>query len=123
MEGLYSQLIDEIITKINSNEKTFIFFKGFDSKFFKVMEDKNINRLSNSLYIDSNNLINIRNLEENKNLLLISLLQTTSNLTWGYYEELISLSSTLNDIENQVNAKIIIIENNLYWCKYCQKTS
>ncbi|MDY3208817.1 DEAD/DEAH box helicase [Clostridium baratii] len=114
MEGLYSQLIDEIITKINSNEKTFIFFKGFDSKFFKVMEGKKINRLSNSLYIDSNNLINIKKLEENKNLLLISSLQITSNLTWGYYEELISLSSTLNDIENQVNAKIIIIENNLF---------
>lgn len=114
MEGLYSQLIDEIITKINSNEKTFIFFKGFDSKFFKVMEGKKINRLSNSLYIDSNNLINIKKLEENKNLLLISSLQITSNLTWGYYEELISLCSILNDIENQVNAKIIIIENNLF---------
>lgn len=114
MEELYSQLIDKIITTINSNEKIIIFFKGFDSKFFKVMENKNIDRLSNSLYINSNNLINIKKLEENKNLLLISLLQITSNLTWGYYEELISLSSTLNDIESQVNGKVIIIENNLF---------
>lgn len=114
MEELYSQFIDNIITKINSSEKIIIFFKGFDSKFFKVIENKNINRLSNNLYVNDNNTINIKKLEENKNFLLISLLQVTSNLTWGYYEELISLMNTLNDIEGQVNSKIIIVENNLF---------
>lgn len=114
MRGLYSQLIDKVIAKINSDKKTFIFFKGFNEELFKVIGSKNVNRWLDNLYINSDSSINIKKLEENKSLLLISFLQTTSNLTWGYYEELISLCNTLNDIEKQVNARIIIIENNLF---------
>ena len=115
MRGLYSQLIDKVIAKINSDKKTFIFFKGFNEELFKVIGSKNVNRWLDNLYINSDSSINIKKLEENKSLLLISFLQTTSNLTWGYYEELISLCNTLNDIEKQVNARIIIIENNFIY--------
>lgn len=121
MRGLYSQLIDKVISKINSDKKTFIFFKGFNEEFFKVIANKNVNRWLDNVYINSDRSINIKKLEENKNLLLISFLQTTSNLTWGYYEELISLCNTLNDIERQINARIIIIENNLF--NNCYPTS
>lgn len=121
MRGLYSQLIDKVISKINSDKKTFIFFKGFNEEFFKVIANKNVNRWLDNVYINSDRSINIKKLEENKNLLLISFLQTTSNLTWGYYEELISLCNTLNDIESQINARIIIIENNLF--NNCYPTS
>lgn len=114
MKELYSELLDKIIDEIESNKKIFLFFKGFNEQFFKVLKSKNIDSISDSSYINNDNSINVEYLEKNKSLLLIKFLQSTANLTWGYYEELISLCNSLNDIEKQSNAQFIIVENNLF---------
>lgn len=114
MKEIYLEIIDRIFSEIRTNKKTFIFFKGFNSEFFKVLKDKNINKISDESYINEDGYIDIMALEKNKSMLLVKFLGIDSGVTWGFYEELISLCNSLNDIENSYNSKIIIVENNLF---------
>lgn len=114
INNLYMEVLDNIVKNVDGNKKTFLFFKGFSSEFFSLLYKNKINKLSNSLYVNEDNTINISKLDQNKNLLLVKFLQTTDDLTWGYYEELIALCGMLNEAEKQSNARFIIVENNLY---------
>ncbi|AYF55171.1 ATP-dependent DNA helicase RecQ [Clostridium novyi] len=111
---IYLKAINEVFDNISNEKNVCLFFKGFNAEFFSALSSIKTNRISNSVYLNHNHSINLQLLEKNKNLLLIKFLQQTEGISWGYYEELIALCNTWNDIEKQENIKIIVVNNNLF---------
>lgn len=111
---IYLNGIKRIFNSITNDKKTCVFFKGFNAEFFSVLSSFNKNCISNRDYLNDDYSINPILLEKNKNMLLITFLQLNKDVSWGYYEELIALFNTWNDMEAQDSVRIIVVNNNLF---------
>ena len=117
MNSIYSVNIDNLMnTLMSKNEKSIVFFKGFESDFFEILVNKGIPSLcEGAAYINEDSSINVIGLKEESRSLLLKYLQMSSgNIVWGYYEELLMLCSSLTNIDSLVDANIVVVSNNLF---------
>lgn len=111
IKNLYKELIMEFIKNNNlSDKKAVIFFQGFPGIFYEALEETDIKRLFSYEMTNQSNYCDYSKI--NNNLELTSFLKS-EELCWAYYEELISLNSTLNDF-SVYSGELIIVKNNLF---------
>ncbi|ABY94579.1 MULTISPECIES: DEAD/DEAH box helicase [Thermoanaerobacter] len=96
------------------NNKTIVFLKGFPALYYKLLRMNGYEALGSNKWLNEEGYIDVRQLEADKNNLLIKFLTKESNFLWGFYEEFIALSNMINDIKTQYKGTIIILENNLF---------
>lgn len=113
-KDIYLSEINRVFNSYADNKKVCLFFKGFNAEFFSILNDSGKKGISNKLYVNDDFSIDVEQLEKNKSLVLINFLQLAEPISWGYYEELIALCNSWNDIEKQENIKIVVVDNNLF---------
>ncbi|MEG2411518.1 MAG: helicase-related protein [Clostridium sp.] len=112
---VYSNKLDSLMANSKKDKKKFLFFKGFNKEFFLVLSKKNWGRVGLNTYINDDYSIDIDGLEVNKGALIGYFFQIIkSDIYWGFYEEFISLSNSINNIRQVVDADFIVVENNLF---------
>ena len=106
LTDVFENCIDEYIVRYSKDNNQLLFFQGFPLEFYKVLGKKMPHFCNNNVddYLDYRNI--------NPSNLLQGLL-STKGLCWGYYEEFLGLSSTLNDF-SVYNGELHIVTNNLF---------
>ena len=114
---VYSSVKKRLKTIINElsagNEKVLLFFKGFNSEFYKEVLNDLIS-LNDKFWLDSAGYIDVLKLEEDIKNLTLKFLTSQDKVICGFYEEFIAISNSLNNMAQYFEGKIYIVDNNLF---------
>ena len=93
--------------------RTLVFFKGFNAGFYKELS-KMIPALGDNSWLNDLGYIDVLSLEEEMRNLTKNFFNKQDKVIWGFYEEFIALSSSINDLQKNFDGNIVIINNNLF---------
>jgi superfamily II DNA/RNA helicase len=110
---VFKNKIDEYI-KYNKDKDVIFFFFGFPNSFFEVLSESELDHLSGTKF--NKNLPIYQQITEKDKLR--KLVFTNTGPKWGFYEEFIDISNKLNGDFSDIDSKIIIVENNIYFDFY-----
>jgi len=105
-QSLVAIFLKHLITMSNPGNMMLV-FQGFPLPFYNALSQKNVKHFTGNwdgMYPDFNTVSGVN---------LLSEFITQQGVCWGFYEELIALSETLNDF-SVYTGKIIVIKNNLF---------
>lgn len=107
--------LNELLFTLSKRERrVLIFFKGFKGDFYKELQKKTIYSLSEKKWINENGYVDVKRLSDYSRELILKFLTSNELIIWGYYEEFITLTESLNSIKEQFDGDIYIIDNNLF---------
>lgn len=96
----------------DENEKALIIFKGFPDYCYHYLS-KNFSALGLDNCFNENGYIDVLKMEGRKGELIQNFFQQ-QKITWAFYEELILLTESINEIKEIYSGKLIVITNNVY---------
>lgn len=105
--------IDEYFKNRNHEDAIFFFF-GFPSSFFETLSEGDTEHFSG---VKFNSELPIYKQLTDRDILRKTIF-TNSGLKWGFYEEFIDISNKLNGDFTDIDSKLYIIENNIYFDFY-----
>lgn len=116
-ENFANYLIEFISKARNQYPKLLLFFKGFNSDFYRLLHSLELPTLHDGQALFENGYIDSEHLHKNANSLLVKFLMLgneNEKFHWGFYEELISLLHNLQDLPEKFDGKIMVVDNNLF---------
>lgn len=113
--NIFFDLITEFFkNQLIDKKKAIVFFQGFPGSFYKALEKlENIEHFTKSNALN-NGYIDFTKINPSK---ILTDYIGNQGLSWGYYEEFITITEILNDL-NIYNGEIIVVRNNLFSVYY-----
>lgn len=105
-----NELVKELV---KGPERTLLFFKGFSAEFYCEVA-RRFPALHNTSWLNAAGYIDVLALEKQLKKLTLEFLTKQDTLLWGFYEEYIALSNSLNNLQEHFDGKILIVSNNLF---------
>ncbi|OEH86079.1 hypothetical protein BHU72_14215 [Desulfuribacillus stibiiarsenatis] len=110
-----SERLVELFAEWNhKSTRTLVFFKGFSNIFYQEVLRIEPNQFQSNTNTSDDRYINIPKLIENSRNLPRLFYTIDKKVTWGYYEEFLLLSESINDIKEQFEGDVIVVDNNLF---------
>lgn len=107
--------LDELLTKLsNSEHRVLVFFKGFRTQFYRELRKRTVYALSEDKWVNKNGYVDVKLLWDYSRELMVKFFSSNEKITWGFYEEFIALTESINNIRQQFEGNIYIINNNLF---------
>ncbi|SFF92223.1 ATP-dependent DNA helicase, RecQ family [Desulfotomaculum arcticum] len=117
MNAIIEQKVLNTLERIsNMSKQVLVFLRGFPCSVYERLKKQRIPCLSNPKWINDNGYINVIMLTEHNRQLMKAFLtiDDTIPLVWGYYEEFIALTTSINELNKQFDGDIVILDNNLF---------
>ncbi|AEM73652.1 DEAD/DEAH box helicase [Caldicellulosiruptor acetigenus] len=113
---MYPTLLDEFLQKNSQKFKdSIIFFKGFPAWIYRYLFQKNFTNLSGEYFLNSKGYIDVKKFfDYDKRKYTKEILDKSENIQilWGFYEELVYISTFLS--LSLFGRKPLIVNNNLF---------
>ncbi|MDU2065037.1 MAG: helicase-related protein [Sporomusaceae bacterium] len=111
--SVINRLNDVVKEQSLGKERTLIFFKGFNAEFYNEVAQR-LPALHHKSWINATGYIDVLALEREIKDLTIGFLTNQDKILWGFYEEFIALSDSLNSLQQHFDGNLVIVSNNLF---------
>ncbi len=93
-------------------DKALIIFKGFPGFCYKYLKSR-YSPLDSDAYTNEKGYIDVLKMDDKKGEMIQKLFQQ-QGISWAFYEELVLLTESINDIKEIYPGRIVVINNNLF---------